>query len=228
MMKRFIAVFLCLGLLFSAALADDVSVTVNGTGTVTVAADNAVINLGCVTVSGDVRAAQASVNSAIAAIRAALTENGIGKEDINTGSINIYPVYDYSSGEESISGYSVSSLLAIRVTDVTRVGEIIDLAFQAGANRLDNISFSAADTRQAEEMAMKLAVEDAVRKAKVLCAAAGLGYVGITEIRESYTGSYDSGLNNFTKEAAMGARDTVVQNAGLAVTASVTLECEAR
>lgn len=226
-MKRIFAVLLCLGLLFSAALADDVTVTVNGTGEVLVAADSAILSLGCVCVSSDVREAQGIVNGAIADIRAALTENGIEKEDINTGTINIYPVYDYSSGEEAISGYSVSSLLAIRVTDVTRVGEIIDLAFQAGANRLDNISFSATDTLQAEEKAMKLAVEEAVRKAKVLCEAAGLTYVGISEIREGYTGSYDSGLNNFTKEAAMGARDTVVQNAGLSVTASVTVECEA-
>ena len=77
----------------------------------------------------DVLQAQQKANEVIAAIRAVLTENGIAPEDINTGYLNIYAMYDYTEGMEEISAYNANSTLAIRLTDMEIVGQVIDLDF---------------------------------------------------------------------------------------------------
>ena len=98
-MKKMFAVLtaLMMVLLASAALAET-KIAVNGTGEVRVSADTAVISLGVSASDQDVLKAQQKTNETIAAIRKALTEQGVKKENINTDYINIYPVYDYSSG----------------------------------------------------------------------------------------------------------------------------------
>ena len=42
-------------------------------------------------------------------------------------------VYNYNGEEDVISAYTAPSSLAVRITDMSRVGEVIDLSFSAGA-----------------------------------------------------------------------------------------------
>ena len=150
-------------------------------------------------------------------------EGGIAEEDINTDYINIYAMYDYSAGSERITGYNANSTLAIRVKDIDRVGEVIDIAFGAGANTLNGINFSATDTTAAKEKAMRLAVADAQAKAAVLAEAAGLLIQGIEDITEQNTYSYDKGVMNNFDVAEAAAAGTVVQAAKLTVSSSVVI-----
>lgn len=232
-MKKIISTLLALLVVLSVpALAfADSEITVTGTGEVLVPADTAIVSLGVTATNKEVLKAQKQANQAIAAIRDALLELGVQEEDINTDYINIYAMYDYSEGAEVLKGYNASSTLAIRVTDIDRVGEVIDTAFEAGANTLNGISFSASDTEEARAKAMKAAVQDAKEKADVLAGAAGLKIRGIEDITEGGTYSYDRGvMNNFAKEeAAAGAYDgdTVVQAAKLTVSSSVTVTYKA-
>lgn len=204
-------------------------ISVSGTGEIYIPADTAIVSLGVTAADRDVLAAQANVNTAIAAIREALTASGAAKEDINTGTLNIYATYDYSGAEEQLTGYRASSTLAIRVRDMAAVGTVIDTAFAAGANTLDGISFSAEDTSGAEKEALKAAVADARAKAEVLAEASGLTLMGIRTLSESGTYSMDSGLNNFraAKAESPASAQTIVQAAKLCVTGSVTIVFDA-
>ena len=207
----------------------DSEITVNGTGEVLIPADTAVVSLGVSAIDREVLKAQKQANQAIADIREALIKAGVKEEDINTDYINIYASYDYSDGSEQLKGYNANSTLAIRVTDIEAVGEVIDIAFEAGANTLNGINFSASDTTEAEAKAMKKAVEDAKDKAEVLAEASGLKIRGIDEIIESGTYSYDRGMmNGFAKATAEdAAAGTVVQAAKLAVNSSITVKFKA-
>ena len=207
----------------------DSEITVTGTGEVLIPADTAIVSLGVSAIDREVLKAQKQANQAIADIRGALIKAGVKEEDINTDYINIYAMYDYSEGAEVLKGYNANSTLAIRVTDIEAVGEVIDIAFEAGANTLNGINFSASDTTEAEEKAMKKAVEDAKDKAEVLAEASGLTIRGIEEIVESGTYSYDRGMmNNFAKATAEDAASgTVVQAAKLSVTSSITVKFKA-
>ena len=223
---------LCLGL--SSALADR-TVTVTGTGETLVTADTAVVSLGVSVRNKDALKAQSGANEVIAAIRAALAGAGFNEEDISTGYINLYAIYDYSGEIEQIAAYNASSNLAVKVQDMGRVGEVIDLAFGAGANTLDGVTFSVTDDKAAREESLKAAVAEAKAKAAVLAEAAGLGALEIKAVQENSVYSYDSGVNNFsrkmtgeTEEAGMMDASTVVRAAKICVSASVTIVFEAK
>ena len=228
-MRKLISLLLTLCLLaVSAAALADTAITVSGNGNAYVAADTAVISLGVNARDKDVLKAQAAVNEAIAAVRAALEEKGVAKEDINTDYINIYAIYDYQNDMEQIVAYNANSTLAIRVTDMESVGSLIDTAFTAGANTLNGIDFSASDTAAARAEALKAAVADAKAKAEALAEAAGLKVKELKAIEEGGTYSYANSRGFETKEMAAAADyGTVVQSARLVVSATITVTYEA-
>ena len=233
-MRKMIAFLLVLALSLgmSSALADQ-TVTVTGNGETLVTADTAVVSVGVSIRKPDALQAQSAANEVTAAIRTALTGAGFSEEDISTGYINLYAVYDYTSDTEQIVAYSASSSLAVKVTDMGRVGEVIDLAFSAGANTLDGVSFSVSDDTAARAEALKAAVADAKAKAAVLAEAAGLGELEIEEIREGSVISFDSGANNFALSKVAGTEEamdaaTVVRAAKICVSAAVTVTFKAK
>jgi len=224
-MKKFIALFLMLALLLSAAAAET-KITVTGTGETQVSADTAIISLGVSARDKDVLQAQQKVNETIAAIRKALLDNGVEEACINTDYLNIYAIYDYSTDQEELAAYNANSTLAIKVTDISTVGTLIDAAFAAGANTLNGISFSASDTEEANAESMKKAVAAAKAKAEVLAEASGLKITGIETIAEGGVYSYGNSVGNFSAkrmEAAADEAGTIVQAAKLIVNATVSI-----
>lgn len=226
-MKKLFVLFIALVMLLTAAAAQAESkISVSGTGEIRVSADTAVISLGVNARDKDVLKAQQKVNESIAAIRAALTEQGISEENINTEFINIYVTYDYRDDQEEVEAYNASSTLAIKVTEMDKVGALIDAAFSAGANTLNGISFSASDTSEAKAEALREAVADAKNKADVLAEASGLKITGIESLSEDGVFSYENNVGNvYAKMAVAEAADagTVVQAAKLIVSASVSI-----
>ena len=226
-MKKLFVLFIALVMLLTAAAAQAESkISVSGTGEIRVSADTAVISLGVSARDKDVLKAQQKVNESIAAIRAALTEQGISEENINTEFINIYVTYDYRDDQEEVEAYNASSTLAIKVTEMDKVGALIDAAFSAGANTLNGISFSASDTSEAKSEALREAVADAKNKADVLAEASGLKITGIESLSEDGVYSYENNVGNvYAKMAVAETADagTVVQAAKLIVSASVSI-----
>ena len=206
-MRKLTALILALMVLAaSAAALADAEITVSGEGITLVSADTAVVNIGVNIRNKNALKAQQHANEVIAAVRKALTDNGIASEDINTGYV------------------------AVQLKDMTLVGKVIDLAFGAGANTLNGVSFSASDTDAARKEALKAAVEQARSKAEALAEAAGLKIIEIESINEAGTYSFDSGLNNFrakgmADEAAMA--ETVVQAAKIQVNSTVNITFKA-
>lgn len=202
-MKKLLAFLLALCMVFvTAAALAETEITVSGTGEVLQNADNAVITLGAEITGQDVQDAQSQVNTTVAAIRQALISAGIDEKCINTDSISVYPVYDFTDTQETIGAYRVSSSLAIRTKDMDRVGEIIDIAFAKGANTLLGISFGAEDTSAESAEALTIAVTDARAKAEIMAAAAGLKITGIKTMSENYSYASNSGLDHFALKAS--------------------------
>ena len=232
-MKKMFAMLLCLAILAlgtGAALADGTTLSVTGSGTVLVESDLAIVTVGVQETSKDVLEAQSTVNEKIAAIKQALLDAGVEESSINTDSINIYANYDYSDNTEVIVGYTARNSLSVRTTDMDNVGSLIDAAFVAGANTLDNVQFTVQDDTQAREQALTMAVEDARRKADVLASAAGLQVASIESISEGGVSVYDS-MRNYAADTVMAAEEsggagTLVQAALVSVDAMVSMEFE--
>ena len=232
-MKKIFAIILAVTLMFIASLAlAETKITVSGTGETQISADTAIVSLGVNARDKDVLAAQQKANAIIASIREAMTSLGIPEDCVNTDYMNIYAIYDYQDDQEEVMAYNAGSTLAIKVTSMDAVGEVIDSAFAAGANTLNGISFSASDTDAAKAESLKKAVAAATAKAEILAEASGLKINRIDLITEGGTFSYDNTVSNFSarglaEEKEMDAGSTVVRAAKLIVSASVTVTFEA-
>lgn len=231
-MKKLLVLLTCVALLAlcagpALAEGEGTKLSVSGNGTVLVESDLAIVTVGVREASADVLVAQATVNEKIAAIKQALLDAGVQETEINTDSINIYANYDYSDNTEVIVGYTANNSLSVRTTDIDNVGALIDAAFAAGANTLDNVQFTVQDDSEAREQALTKAVEDARRKADVLAAAAGMQVTAIESIAESGVYTYDS-MRNFAQMDAAATEEsgagTLVQAALVSVDASVSMD----
>ena len=225
MLRKWLAALLIAVLALTGTALADAKVTVLGTGTVLMDADRATIRVGVRELAEDVIAAQSSVNARIEAIVAALEALGVGEDALSTDTISIYPNYEYSGETERIAGYSAYNALSVTIQDIDNVGKIIDAAFEAGANTLDSVTFSASDTAEANHQALALAVKDAMEKAGVLAEAAGMTLGGIESIRESGGYSYSTPVKFARTEAAMDTA-TRVMASRLEVSATVEVEFE--
>lgn len=231
-MKKLLVLLTCVALLAlcagpALAEGEGTKLSVSGNGTVLVESDLAIVTVGVREASADVLVAQATVNEKIAAIKQALLDAGVQETEINTDSINIYANYDYSDNTEVIVGYTANNSLSVRTTDIDNVGALIDAAFAAGANTLDNVQFTVQDDSEAREQALTKAVEDARRKADVLAAAVGMQVTAIESIAESGVYTYDS-MRNFAQMDAAATEEsgagTLVQAALVSVDASVSMD----
>ena len=103
-MKKLISILIAAVLALCAVSAvAETTLSVTGSGEVLMPADNAVVSLGVNVRDRDALQAQGKANEAIAAIRQALTDGGLAAEDVNTGYINLYAMYDYSAGSEQMT-----------------------------------------------------------------------------------------------------------------------------
>ena len=163
------------------------TISVSGTGIVTMEPDLATITIGVQNQSKSLATAQGDNTTAINSVTQVLTDGGIDKKDIQTSSYNISPVskYDDNGNYVGITGYQVSTSLSITVRDITKVGTLLDTVVTAGANQVLGVSFSVADPSAPASQARKAAVEDARAKADELAQAAGLVVTGVISIQET-------------------------------------------
>jgi uncharacterized protein len=158
--------------------------TVLGTGREVLPPDTADVTLGVSLRGAGASEVAQGASSAMTAVVAALTEAGIAEDAIQTTQLSLSPVYDYETEPPPIVGWEAANMVRVTVSDIDAVGDIVDAAVQAGANRIDGISFRVDDQSAAEAAARAAAVADASVKAGELAAAAGLELTGIISLSE--------------------------------------------
>ncbi len=235
-MKKLMCLILTAVLLLSmsgAALADD-AITVNGTATVQLEPDMVMIMLGVEAVDPEVLNAQKTVNEAMAKVIEALTgeELAIAEEDIATSEYRIDERYEYNYevGKSEMIGYAATAMLSICVRELDKAGAVIDAAMMAGANRLSGVEFMSSNQTEARDQALTIAVQDGIRKAKVIAAAAGIGLPAIpSEIIEqssySYAASNSIVMYDMAAATAEGSA-TTLQAGMLSLNATVQITYE--
>ena len=190
-MKKLLAIILTVLMTLSAGALAEGAITVSGGGQVNLAADMAYVTLGISISDSDVSTVMQQANTSIDSICAALVESGLPKDCISTDYLYFSPQYDYSGDNSNeIIGYNVNSGLKLTIDDVGAVGSYIDVAFAAGANSFDSITFAVKDNSEARDEALRLAVADAEKKANVLAEAAGMKLGDIVSIEENNSDSY--------------------------------------
>jgi hypothetical protein len=159
------------------------TISVSGTGTISAAPDEAWFYAAVVTQS--LSAQQALADNAVAMSRVIdrMGQLGIGKAKIETVGFSLFPVY--ANDGRTLIGYQVHNAIKIRVTDLTRLGEVIDAAVGAGANEVQGVQFTLSDQRAADlrAQALELAVKDASGKAQKLAGLLGVTITGPVSVQ---------------------------------------------
>lgn len=125
------------------------TVSSTGSATTSVSPDLVTVQFG---VDTEAKTAQDSISSnsqMMNAVVSAVENIGISKDEISTAGFSIYPVYNDSIPDQTtgihksvLTGYHTSNTLYVKTTKLSMAGNIVDVAVGAGANRVDNISFS--------------------------------------------------------------------------------------
>lgn len=167
------------------------TINVNGSGSVAIAPDIAIINMGVLRQARTARKALDDNNAAMADVISAMKAQGIADKDLQTANFNIQPRYQRfkrsSTGLQKppqIVGYQVSNQLTVRIRDLKLVGAILDQAISLGVNSGGNIQFTNDNPQQALTEARKKAVKHAFTKAATLTSAAGVKLGRILSINE--------------------------------------------
>ncbi len=142
------------------------TLAVTGTGVVRVRATRAEVSLA---VEDQGRTALAVGRSLAGKQRPVLEVLGnMGAEDLESGTMNIYPRYDKKDSQKVV-GYQ-GSLTVSFATTVENAGNMIDAALRAGANKLYGVNVVVDDetSTSARKQALKYATTDALDEAKVV------------------------------------------------------------
>jgi uncharacterized protein YggE len=201
-----------------------------GTGTVIGTPDRAQVTFSVQTENTDVKQAQADNARQMTKVIDALVNSGIPRDALKTTGYNIYPVYEESVGllTPKIKTYQVTNTLTVTLHDVSKTGEVIDVAVANGINQAQSIQFMLSDEQSQvlRTQALQKAVSRARSDADTVAAALGSAVTGVknADISQGYSPvlfqnyQYDAG-NVAMKVAA----PTPVQPGDISVSATITV-----
>ena len=200
-------------------------ITVGGDAIVQAQPDTAILTISVVTQGKTaIGAQQDNANKTDAVVRALKTAAGTGAE-IKTSGYSLQPMRVYRENQPpTINGYEARNSVTLTTSELTKLGNIIDAASQAGSNDISGISFTLRKDRPARDQALQEATREAMSKAQVMAAALGGRVVGIAEVQEE--GFQRPPQPIYQAEAFMAKRDaasTPVEIGSLDITSRVVL-----
>jgi len=130
------------------------------------------------------------MNSVIEAIKS----QGVEEKDLKTTNFSISPRYEwyekseiYPAGKRVLVGYEVNQTLQVKIRDLTKIGNIIQVATKAGANQVGDLQFTIDKQDELKSQARKEAIEKAKVMAKEIAGQLGVKLVKITNFSENAT-----------------------------------------
>jgi len=137
----------------------------------------------------------------MAAVLIALKEAGVPEKDIQTSRLSLQPIREHNRNPANIVAVEASSLLTVRLHDVTKSADVLDKMIGAGANLVTGIQFTIAEPSKLLDQARTEAVADARRKAEIYAKAAGVTLGRPLSISEGHV-SHPRGPTLAMREAA--------------------------
>ncbi len=149
-------------------------------------------------------------NNAIEIIKKELdTQNGDG---IKTRGYNVSPQYQYKDGKSILTGYKVTNSFTVKIKDVAKIGDIINLALNNGVNEVDSLNFSLEGAEQYCNELMARAAKSARERAEVVAKAMNNKIKGVQHA--SVSCSDQSHFNNVAPYRMLNAK--TMDSAGFA------------
>lgn len=201
-------------------------ITVTGEGVVAAEPDIAWINLGVTETAKTADEALTAMSLKMQAVLVRLQAAGIAPEDIQTGQLSLYPVYNSASyeGDAEVTGYTAATAVDVRVLDMAKLGGVLDAVVEDGANTFGGIRFDLSEPRPAMDEARQAAVADGRARAELFATAAGVTLGDLVTLYES--GGYSAPAPMAAARMEADAGSVPVAAGQVNMTASVTMVFE--
>jgi hypothetical protein len=202
------------------------TITVTGTGMVTLTPDIAYVYIGVHTQDASATTAMNQNNVQTQAVIEAIKALGVAEADIQTTNFSVspQPTYDNNGNQTGIV-YVVDNTVYVTVRDLTKLGDLLDSSIQSGANNVYGISFDVADKTDALSQARLAAVQDARRQADELAGATNVQVGDVQTI--SYYDSTPQPVYYQARAVSMdGGSSVPVQAGSMQITTTVTIVYE--
>ncbi len=151
------------------------NIVASGSGEVSIPPTRASFAIGITTDAAT--ASQASADNAriSKAVAEALAAAGVGREGFARSRPNVGPrwTYDEPTRRQKKTGYEASNTMTVETEQLERVGAYIDVALDAGATDVSDVSFSARNADEARRQVLAQAVERARVDATTMATAGG-------------------------------------------------------
>lgn len=201
-------------------------IVTSGQATIEMAPDVAWVSIAAEARAATPAAAQKEAAAAMNAVRAALSRAGTTEADLRTTGYSVQPDMDRSGGRSRVIGYTARNQIEVKVVELDRLGAVIDAAGSGGATSMSGLRFDLADRAGAEREALRLAVEDAVFRARAIAegARASLGPIVRIDEQSQFRPVYAREM----MQTQMSAAETPVTPGQVSITAQVTLTVQIR
>ncbi len=160
------------------------TITVSGTGKITLVPDVARVQLGVTIARPTVKAARDAGAKAMTDIIATIKSLGIAEADIKTTNLSLYPQYGNGSAPKVV-GYQISEQVQVTVRDLDKTGDVVDGATAHGATDVNGISFEVADPVKAQNDARAAAVTAARASAEAMATAGHVSLGAVVSITDA-------------------------------------------
>lgn len=203
-------------------------ITVGGDSIVQAQPDTAILTISVVTQARRaIDAQQENATKTDAVVQALKTAAGPGAE-IKTSGYSVQPQRMYRENQPpTITGYEARNTVTATLSDLKRVGNVIDASSQAGANDISGIAFTLRQDRPARDQALVEATREAMHKAEIVARALGRRVTRVVEVQEE--GFVRPPQPVYQAEAFMAKRDSVatpIEVGSLDITSRVMLIVE--
>jgi uncharacterized protein len=149
------------------------TVVMSGEGLVQAVPDRAWLTITAESRAANPRDAQRRNVEAMSPVQAKLKAAGIAADAIRTVGYDLQQEFDYAGGKRISRGFVARNSVEVRVDQIDRVGDILEIAVGSGATSVGGIRFDLKDRAKLERDAIRLAVADARAKAEAAAAGAG-------------------------------------------------------
>ncbi|HEX5068932.1 MAG TPA: SIMPL domain-containing protein [Vicinamibacterales bacterium] len=197
-------------------------IVTRGQATVKRAPDQAWVSIAAEARASTSAEAQRNAAEAMTSVNDALARAGVSGDAIRTSGYTLQPDMEYVNGRGRVKGYIARNQVEVRVDDLKKLGSVLDAAGASGATSMAGLRFDIKDRATAEREALRLAVQDAMGRAKSIASGANANLGAIVRIDEQSSQPPPVYAMRMTASAA-GAPETPITPGELEIRAEVML-----
>ena len=160
-------------------------VVTSGEALVRRAPDRAFVTVTVETRAKSPRDAQRQNAEAMTAVQQRLDQARVPKDAMRTLGYDLQQEFDFPQGRRVPREFVARNAVEVRVDDIARVGELLDVAVQGGATSIGGVRFDIQDRAKVEKEALRLAVVDARARAEAAASGVGRSLERIIKIEDS-------------------------------------------